>query len=221
MHAPRSEQPKLIPFSYAAGNTFQDAFVQYRHNLGLPAAVLDVGVMADIGYVSQNLDVEKNMRTTGMWFLTEQDLLDALHLSIISGKAPSTQEPKPHSFTSKAQIGIGFRSTKPLADPSNRVLWRRDKRMSIYRNMEASNNSSAATGGGEHDELEGLLSSIEADPKLLVNPEIIESLTKEIGCTIYRFMLQPVEELDTGKSLAALGKLHPFFFYTKHMTNIL
>ena len=204
--------------SYAAGNTFQDAFVQYRQNLGLPASVLDVGVMADIGYVSQNLDVEKNMRTTGMWFLTEQDLLDALHLSIITGKVSPRQNQNPEqnpsstSYTSNAQLGIGFRSTKPLADPSNRVLWRRDKRMSIYRNMEASNNSSTAASGGEHDELEVLLSSIESDPAVLVNPEIIDSLTREIGNTIYRFMLQPVEELDTGKSLAALGKsTSPFF----------
>lgn len=177
--------------------------MQYRHGLGLPASVLDVGVMGDIGYVSQNLAVENNMRTTGMWFLTEQDLLDALHLSIVTGKVSSSSS---HIDTqvSKAQIGIGFRSTKPLIDPSNRVLWKRDKRMSVYRNMEASNTTHAGASG-ENDELETLLSSIEADPQILDQVTVVEELTKEIGATIYRFMLQPVDELDVHKSLSALG----------------
>lgn len=155
--------------------------------------------MGDIGYVSQNLAVENNMRTTGMWFLSEQDLLDALHLSIVTGKGLF-----PDTRVSNAQLGIGFRSTKPLTDPSNRVLWKRDKRMSIYRNMEASNTSHSGAAA-ENDELETLLSAIEADPKTLNEKATIEELTKEIGSTIYKFMLQPVEELDVGKSLSALG----------------
>lgn len=194
----------LILYSYAAGNTFQDAFVQYRHRLGLSASVLDVGVMADIGYVSQNLAVENNMRTTGMWFLNERDLLDALHLSILTGQPPmSTNTSK---YTCTAQLGIGFRSTKDLSDPSNRVLWRRDKRMLVYRNMEDSTVSANATSG-DHDELNTLMTRIEADPALLSTSEIAHALTREIGITVYRFMLQPVEELAVEKALSALGEL--------------
>ncbi|KFY38193.1 hypothetical protein V494_04450 [Pseudogymnoascus sp. VKM F-4513 (FW-928)] len=188
--------------NYAAGNTFQDAFVQYRHFLGLPASVLDVGVMADIGYVSQNISVENNMRATGMWFLNEKDLLDALHLSILTSQ-PSTST-NASKYTSMAQLGIGFRSTKTLSEPSNRVLWRRDKRMTVYRNMEDSTVFTNTTSG-KHDELNTLMAGVEADPALLSTSEIVHALTREIGITVYRFMLQPVEELAVEKALSALG----------------
>ncbi|KAK9385501.1 KR domain-containing protein [Lipomyces mesembrius] len=168
--------------NYAAGNTFQDAFVQYRHSLGLPASVLDVGVMAD--------RIQNNMRTTGMWFLSEQDLLDALHLSIANGTPPYTSttpngnETVGDKYISKAQLGIGFRSTKPLTDPSNRVLWRRDKRMSIYQNLEGVSAVLTPSSSGEHDALGALMSKIEGEPMLLFVKETTEFLTREIGCTI-------------------------------------
>lgn len=159
--------------------------------------------MADIGYVSQNLAVENNMRTTGMWFLNEKDLLDALHLSILTGQ-PSTST-NTSNYTFMAQLGIGFRSNKALSEPSNRVLWRRDKRMTVYRNMEDSTASINVTSG-EHDELNAVMARIEADPALLSTSEITHALTREIGITVYRFMLQPVEELAVEKALSALGE---------------
>ncbi|KAI1821733.1 KR domain-containing protein [Xylaria intraflava] len=49
--------------NYAAANTFLDAFVQYRHRNGLiVASVIDVGVMADVGFVSRNQDVLDRLR---------------------------------------------------------------------------------------------------------------------------------------------------------------
>lgn len=42
--------------NYAAANTL-DAFVQYRRKQELPASVLNIGVMEDIGYVSRNAGV--------------------------------------------------------------------------------------------------------------------------------------------------------------------
>ncbi|KAL9630961.1 MAG: hypothetical protein Q9204_004461 [Flavoplaca sp. TL-2023a] len=47
--------------NYAAANTFLDAFVLYRHFFGLPASVLDIGVMEHIGFVS-NINNLSNSR---------------------------------------------------------------------------------------------------------------------------------------------------------------
>src|SRR6185437_242820 len=63
--------------NYAAGNTFQDAFVQYRQSLGLPASVLNIGAMAGVGYVSENKSVEEYFRSAGMPFQTEEELFEA------------------------------------------------------------------------------------------------------------------------------------------------
>lgn len=40
--------------NYAAGNTFQDAFAQYRRSIGRRAVSLDLGWMGDIGIIAEN-----------------------------------------------------------------------------------------------------------------------------------------------------------------------
>ena len=39
--------------NYAAANVFLDSFCAYRHRLGLPACSIDLGVIEDVGYVSE------------------------------------------------------------------------------------------------------------------------------------------------------------------------
>ena len=40
--------------AYAASNTFMDAFAEYRAIQGLPASTIDLGMVADVGYVAQS-----------------------------------------------------------------------------------------------------------------------------------------------------------------------
>jgi hypothetical protein len=40
--------------NYAAGNTFQDAFAQYRQSIGHRAVSIDLGWMGDIGIIAEN-----------------------------------------------------------------------------------------------------------------------------------------------------------------------
>ena len=40
--------------AYAASNTFMDAFAEYRATQGLPASTLDLGLIADVGYVAHS-----------------------------------------------------------------------------------------------------------------------------------------------------------------------
>lgn len=68
--------------NYASGNTFLDAFVQYRTSLGLAASAIDIGAVADVGYISQNRELMQKMAATGFKTLREQEVLDALQVAM-------------------------------------------------------------------------------------------------------------------------------------------
>ncbi|KAK8074380.1 hypothetical protein PG997_009043 [Apiospora hydei] len=75
--------------NYAAASTFLDAFVQFRQKRGLPASVIDLGVMQDVGYVSQHPAILENLRRAGAQLLSENDFLRSLQLSIRASSAPA------------------------------------------------------------------------------------------------------------------------------------
>lgn len=179
--------------NYAAANAFLEGFVQYRQSLGLPASALSIGVMEDVGYVSQNQAVLDQLKATNYYTLREQDLLDALQLTMVPSSA---------SKTDSAQLAIGLRSTKPLADPTNRSVWKRDIRMCLYRNLEIVADFSS---GGANEALQQLLVEVAANPSTLDAQSSVDLLTREIGVQLYNFMVRSVDELDVKQSLSAFG----------------
>jgi NAD(P)-dependent dehydrogenase (short-subunit alcohol dehydrogenase family)/aryl carrier-like protein len=187
--------------NYASGNTFLDAFVQYRLKQGLPASVLDVGVMSEIGYVSKTPIVEEALRASSNYSLQEKDLIDALHLVIVESSG-TAKAPSPGGFVSHEQLAIGLRSTRPIAEPGNRLPWRRDARTSVYH---ANESSVSSTSSSSNDILDAFIASITNDRSLLNSEASLELVTREIGNCIYGFMLRPIEDLDVGQPLTDLG----------------
>ncbi|KAK3318237.1 KR domain-containing protein [Apodospora peruviana] len=122
--------------NYAAANTFLDALVQFRQAQGLPASVLDIGVMDDVGFLTQgnNTDILEALRATTLHVLHEQDLLDSLELMMRRSRPGGRQwSSSQFGFVSGSQVGIGFRSSLPLLARNNRTIWRHDPRMAVYR----------------------------------------------------------------------------------------
>lgn len=197
--------------NYAAGNTFLDAFVQYRHFLGLPASVLDIGAMEDVGYLSQNNSLLDSLKSTAMHTLHEQDLLDSLQLMIdrsapqehLTAATTMTSSPWTRAYVNSSQVCIGVRSTLPLSAPNNRVIWKKDPRMAVYRNLES---ASGASGGAANSEgLKQFLRDCQKNPALLDLPDSVAFLAKETGTTLFGFMMRSEEDLDLNVPLGSLG----------------
>lgn len=190
--------------NYASANTFLDAFVQYRHGLGLPASIIDIGPVEHEGYLSENPQVLKSLLDTSMQSVHEKELLEAIQLMIYrSYPCETITKPPNGSYTNPSQIGLGFSSTRPISAPNNRVVWRKDPRMSIYRNMEA-NQSISASDPGDHN-LKHFLRNAVSSPGDLQSPASFEFLAHEIGKTLFSFMMRGEEPLDLDSPLAALG----------------
>src|SRR4051812_23371970 len=69
--------------NYAAANTFLDAFVQYRQHRHLPASIMDLGPVEDIGYLVDN-DFVDGFRRAGARMVDENEYLDAFELAVRS-----------------------------------------------------------------------------------------------------------------------------------------
>ncbi|KAI1759369.1 hypothetical protein GGR53DRAFT_513765 [Hypoxylon sp. FL1150] len=200
--------------NYASANTFLDAFVQFRHGNGLPASVLDIGAMDDVGYVSQNQSVMEHIKAKATYLLKEQDLLDALELAIKRSRPLPRCGSDDDGYSNESQVGLGFRMTQPISSPSNRSVWKRDVRMRLYRDLEANANGTNSGADAERDDkghedaLRNLLAAAPNNPQLLFDDTSLVTIARAIGATLSSFLMKPAEEedmIDLKMSPAALG----------------
>ncbi|KAH6886253.1 hypothetical protein B0T10DRAFT_516260 [Thelonectria olida] len=99
--------------NYSAGNTFLDAFADYRNSLGLHANSVDLGLIQDVGYVAEQEGFEARFDTRAWTPITEGTLRKILSYSVLQ----QVDATAPINASSRAQLitGIGF----PLPDDSD------------------------------------------------------------------------------------------------------
>lgn len=119
--------------AYAVSNTFLDALGSYRKNLGLPACAIDIGYVADAGYIFENKEREAEISVSTHDRLTEDELLTLV-------KAAITEE---LSGNNEQQTLTGFKLWPDRPLPT----WASDpKFLHVVANVQ-----SGATAGAEDD----------------------------------------------------------------------
>ncbi|KAL7934550.1 putative polyketide synthase [Trichoderma chlorosporum] len=186
--------------NYSAANAYLTAFTQFRHQQGLPAGVVNVGVMDDVGYVVENPALLDQFRGLNFYTMGEVELLDALAYTL-SHQHPSTPS-SDADFFNPAELIIGLKSTKPLSDPNNRSIWKRDRRMAQAHLQDAGAASDSSTGSEDFGQF---MKSVNANSSLLDTPSNLDFLTAQIGMCIYNLMSRDVKDLDLSLSLTQLG----------------
>ncbi|KAL2838941.1 hypothetical protein BJX68DRAFT_279537 [Aspergillus pseudodeflectus] len=177
--------------NYNAGNTFLDAFVAYRHGLGLPAAAVNVGVMQDVGYLARNENAEllEALKATAQWLNTEGELLDVLELAMLRSMPATDKSGTRYSYVNHSQICMGMRSTLPMDAPGNRTVWRGDPRMLVYMNVE--NHEQSLSGSSTSTDSEQVLAQFlreaSSDLALLRASKTAAVLAAAIGRTLAGF----------------------------------
>lgn len=162
--------------------------------------------MGDVGYVAENPETGDALRATGQWFNTEPDLLECIELALKRSQPAPTEGWNSERRVQKAQLAMGLKSNVPITSPSCRVVWRKDPRMLVYRNLEAQD-SSVPTGNpsSSNDQVSQFVREASANMALLKGPETAEFLAKEIGKTLLAFMMKSDSDLDLTAPLATVG----------------
>ncbi|KAF9884738.1 hypothetical protein FE257_001300 [Aspergillus nanangensis] len=151
-------------------NTFLDAFVKYRHSKGMVASVIDLGLMADIGYVSESARSEtfELARSNSLQMLEEGQFLQGLEAAIFS-----------HKFRIPNQIvvGLGTTSLNPKSDSIGKLT--KDSRFSIWMNLLSDRDRAPSSPKG--DQLRAYMEQVKNNPELLDDPETEAKMVKELG----------------------------------------
>ncbi|WDK22879.1 KR domain-containing protein [Colletotrichum graminicola] len=189
--------------NYAAANTFLDSFAQYRRGQGMPCSVPDIGPVEDVGTLARKRELFNAVSRAGVWFLTEQEVLDGLHLAIVTscrdaGESPSSVDDT--SFCCPAQVGIGFLCTMPLDDPQNSVVWKRDPRMASYSHGEHDANSDLAQDGSASALLSQFVCDAKDKPSKLDSPESAIFLGREVARHVLALLMLIDKDKDKDDS---------------------
>lgn len=188
--------------NYAAGNTFLDAFVQYRNTLGLCASAIDIGAVGDIGYLSGNPEMMQKMTATGFKLLGEQEILDALAVAIAPERLGNVEcETQGSRFVDLNNFVLGLALTSPLHGSANRIVWKNDRRMAIYHNTASSDVDAAAASTS----LKSYIAGAKSDISMLKNADAAAFFASEIGKRLFSLLMKPAEDLNTALSLVDLG----------------
>ncbi|KNG85249.1 putative polyketide synthase [Aspergillus nomiae NRRL 13137] len=194
--------------NYASGNSFLDAFAQYRNGLGLAASVVDMGAVEDVGWISEHQGMMGKMSRSGFKPVLEQEVIDAMSISMLVHNSPgqaveealAVESKNTSYFVHKNTFLVGLALLIPLHDPSNYVIWKKDRRMASYHN-----NSAVAITAASTDILKSYLNNAKADPSILKSPEASKLFAVEIGKRLFDLLLKPNEEPNTSWPLLDLG----------------
>ncbi|KAK4443906.1 KR domain-protein [Podospora aff. communis PSN243] len=195
--------------NYKAGCIFLEAFCRYRHSLGLPASVLSICPIDNVGFVAENAFARRNAISQGNYLLGEREFLDSVEASLLS------QQPGNNDVTDAARgwqnrghIIMGLRSSSEfhLDDDRNTTNWRRDRRMGFYHNKKA---ASVSHSEAESSSLKAFIARLgERDAgaaDILEDEETVGFLAVETGRKVLDFLLKPDAALGIDLSLSQIG----------------
>ena len=171
--------------AYAATNTFYDAFVSHRKDLGLPACVIDIGKIENVGYVAENKDREAEMNFQGFDSLVEDELLALVKAHITGAFSDNNNQ--------QTITGLRLSPDKPLP------AWASDPK---FRNMLASVQSGASAEAGAGAKHLPIRDSL----KVVGSPEqAVELICHALLEKLSRLLMIAVEDLDMKKPVVAYG----------------
>lgn len=188
--------------NYAAANTFLDAFVRFRHGQDLAAQSVNIGIMLDHGYVADNDAIRERLLSRGIYGIHIAELLDSLSAVLAApATAAATDSSTSASTATQAQLVLGVRSSLSMHDPSNKVLFKTDRRMAVFWNDAAGSGSGSSTSGkmssAQSSKIAALIASAANDDiSIFSKPETIDFLARQIGAQLLALLLRPLPEDD-------------------------
>lgn len=174
--------------NYAAGGTYQDALARHRSAAGLPAVVLDLGMVKSIGYVAETKGLEQRLTTMGYRPLEEDEVLRLVDSAI------RTPLRTPQASQVITGISAGFEGD--IAG----VRWRTEPRFSPMRNVTTSPTSPKGT-----TRKEDTIHLKDAIGTSQTFQEAVERVGRTLAKKLSEMFMIPEDEIDMALPIAKYG----------------
>ncbi|KAI9830142.1 MAG: hypothetical protein M1819_005819 [Sarea resinae] len=109
--------------NYGAANLFMTSFAAWRRQNGLPASVLDIGMVLGVGYVSQTGVYESTLRKYNYMPISESLFHGMFANAILAGRPDSGQQP---------EVITGLHRIMKTEDDGDKAFWHENPRFSHY-----------------------------------------------------------------------------------------
>ena len=170
--------------AYAASNTFLDAFVSYRRDIGLAACVIDIGLVGNVGYMIENIKRSEEISAGSHDCLTEDELL-ALVKAGITGEFAGNDD-------HQTLTGLKLWPDKPLPQ------WALDPKFS---HILASVQSSTVTGAEDKKDIAVHERLKQADSL----EQVVELICDALILKISNLLTVTEDNVDRKKPVVAYG----------------
>lgn len=174
--------------NYAAGGTFQDAVARYRSSLGLPAVSIDLGMVKNVGVLSEskNSAVADHLERAGLRPLDEAEVLQLIEAAI--------QFPRRSAQSSQVITGIPAQFTRSASSS----FWNRDSRFVPLERM-GSGSSDALNAPGSVAQARSLLSASKTvgEAKEIITNMLVTKLATDFG--------RPEADINPSLALTDIG----------------
>jgi acyl carrier protein len=173
--------------SYAGASIFQDAFARHRHSLGQHCVSLDLGIVQDVGYVAERVDVARFLALS----MADHKVLSEADMQFMVGYACS-----PH-----IRIGdpwhtqlIGALTTPSFVERHGKKdehAWMRMRVFGGMYHMERGDETGKIAAPAEADSLESRLGTSSS------LAEATGVIAQALASRLARALAVPVEDIDT------------------------
>lgn len=186
--------------SYCAGNAFQDAFARHRLSLGLPAQSFALGMILEVGFVSQLPEVQKSLMRNGVYGTGQLEFLKLLEASFVA-QAPdpkwSATDPlaSAHLLTGLEPIKLDQLYRKGLAAE---FTWHTDARFGrLLQALDDLSRKTDSAGSSEGAVTDMLAAASPAEFRQIVTRAVLNRLAK--------LLFTSSEEIDPSRGVSEYG----------------
>ena len=166
--------------AYAAGNSYLDSLARHRTSNNLPAQTINVGVVRDAGFVSENAQVAASLEARGFASMDVADVLAILNNAVTHPKAPTFE-------LSQVCVGLGV-SPATMKDP----------KLQAWTELHGGVAATKQEQGGAQPYVRGLQDANSlAEASAVACAAILQQLAK--------LLAMEAERLDSNDTLASYG----------------